>query len=179
MLEVRIKDRVGQTHAKCTAKGVETELGGIEGMALQASGMDAKVLSSEGLAMPPPDELKSGATWKNKLELELKPPPNVKLLPGMKIRTAFAKEAKVIAEEDVTTPAGTFHALKLLNKTTASSGGAGGDERAVESFLWLAPGVGIIKIQTNDSIDLELLKVDRPAAAEKAPTKKARGKQRG
>lgn len=175
-LEVRIKDRVGSTQAKCSKDGITTEVGGLEGMALQAAGVKANVLKSEGPFLPAPDQLTQGGAWKNKIALELEP----RGMPaGMKIRTAFAKEATVVGEEQITVAAGTFKALKLLNKTTASSGSAG-SERAIESFIWMAPDVGIIKIQTGDTVDLELMKVERPANAKKpATTKKAKAKQAG
>jgi hypothetical protein len=41
-------------------------------------------------------------------------------------------------------------------------------------LIWFAPGVGIIKVSTGESTDLELLKVERPAAVQKAS---ARGKK--
>lgn len=162
-LEVRYKDRVGKTRAECSAEGVKTEFGGLEGLALQAGGVDAKVLSSEGLLMPPPDQMTNGKSWKNRIEMEVKPP---KL--GITMQTTFAKESIVVGEETVTVEGGTFKALKLLNKTVASSGSVG-MERAIESFMWVAPGVGIIKLQTGNSVDLELLKVKNSGAAAKAP----------
>jgi hypothetical protein len=170
-MQVQFKERVGKTKAECSAEGIKTELGGLESLAIQAAGVDAKVLSSEGVAMPPASELKPGKTWSNKLALQ----GNVPLkgaLPSLKITTQFTKEATVIGEDTVRVQAGKFKALKLLNKTIASSGGGGPEsDRAVESWMLIAPGLGIIKIQTGDSVDLELLKIDRaktPAAQKKA-----------
>ena len=96
------------------------------------------------------------------------------------ISTTFDKEATVVGEEEVTVAGGTFKALKVKNLTTArSSNRASADPgRSIESFLWFAPGVGLVKIQTGDSVDLELVRVERPAVAAKAQPggKKARKK---
>lgn len=162
-LEVRYKDRVGKTRAECSADGVKTEFGGLEGLALQAGGVDARVLSSEGPLLPAPDQLTAGKSWKNRIEMEVSPPKM-----GITMQTAIAKESVVVGEETVTVAAGTFKALKLLHKTVASSGSVG-MERAVESFMWVAPNVGIIKLQTGESVDLELLEVKQPAPPGKTP----------
>jgi hypothetical protein len=76
----------------------------------------------------------------------------------------------VEGEEEVTVAAGTFKALKVRNRTTArASNRAGADPgRSIESTLWFAPGVGLVKIQTGTSVDLELVGVERPAAAAEA-----------
>ena len=169
-IEVRYKDRVGKANAECSAEGVKTEFGGLEGLALQAGGVDAKILSSEGLLLPPPDQMTPGKSWKNKVAMEVKPP---KL--GITLQTTLAKESIVVGEETITVQAGTFKALKLLNKTVASSGDVG-MERAIESFMWVAPGIGIVKLQTGNSVDLELLKVNSrgtEAARQTAPPPKA------
>lgn len=56
---------------------------------------------------------------------------------------------------------------ELTISARASRPGAQG--RSIESFIWFAPGVGIIKVSTGEATDLELLKVERPAASQKAP----------
>jgi hypothetical protein len=93
----------------------------------------------------------------------------------MIIATTFDKEATVVGEEEVTVSAGTFKALKVKNITTARASRPGAKGRTVDSFIWFAPGVGIVKVATGDSTDLELLKVERPAPAKKAPAGAKKG----
>jgi hypothetical protein len=178
-VEVNIKDRKGSTEAVCNAEGVKTGLGGLEGTILSASGLDVQVVSASGVAVPPPAQMVPGGTWKNSISIKMRPPEKANL-GGMRpvISTTFDKESTVEGQEQVTVEAGTFQALKVKNRTTArSSNRASADPgRSIESTLWFAPGVGLVKIQTGDSVDLELVRVERPAVAAKAAPggKKAR-----
>lgn len=162
-VDVKDKDRHGETEAICSAEGIKTALGGLEGIALTASGLNAKVLSSEGVALPPEEALRKRQTWKNAVSVELRPPQgaNLPLKISPVIRTTFTKEAIVVGEEKVTVGAGTYQALKVKNVTTAS--GVGPESaRSLESVLWIAPDVGIIKVMTGDHVDMELLEIVRP-----------------
>jgi hypothetical protein len=169
LLAVDLKGKSGQTEAFCTSEGVRTGLGGLEGTLLSASGMQVEVVSAEGMAVPPAASLVPGASWKNSLSVKMQPPANSKMPAGMVFASTFDKEATVVGEEDVTIQAGTFKALKVKNITTARASRAGSQGRSVESLIWFAPGVGIIKIATGGSTDLELLKVERPVTAKKEP----------
>lgn len=170
-VEVNIKNRQGSTEATCGADGVKTGLGGLEGTLLSASGLDVEVVAADGVAVPPPARMVKGGSWKNSLSIKMRPPEKAKL-GGMRpvISTTFDKESTVEGEEEVTVAAGTFKALRVKNRTTArSSNRAGADPgRSIESILWFAPGVGLVKIQTGNSVDLELVRVERPAAAAQA-----------
>jgi hypothetical protein len=164
LLAVDLKGRRGETEAFCTSEGVRTGLGGLEGTLLSASGMKVEVVSAEGVAVPPAARMVPGSSWKNSLSVKMQPPESSKMPAGMIIATTFDKEATVLGEEDVTVGAGTFKALKVKNVTTARASRPGAQGRKIDSFIWFAPGVGIIKITTGESTDLELLKVDRPEA---------------
>lgn len=179
LLAVDLKGRSGQTEAFCTSEGVRTGLGGLEGTLLSASGMQVEVVSAEGVAVPPAVKMVPGSSWRNSLSVKLQPPAGSKMPAGMVLASTFDKEATVIGEEEVTVAAGTFKALKVKNLTTARASRAGSQGRSVESFIWFAPGVGIVKVATGGSTDLELLKVERPAAATKepAPVKKKGSKK--
>jgi hypothetical protein len=133
--------------------------------------MRVEVVSAEGMAVPPAASMVAGASWRNSLSVKLQPPEGSKMPAGMVLASTFDKEAAVIGEEEVTVEAGTFKALKVKNTTTARASRPGAQGRSVESFIWFAPGVGIVKVSTGSSTDLELLKVERPAAAA-APVKK-------
>ncbi len=174
---VKLKNRQGQTEATCTSEGIRTGLGGLEGTLLSASGMDVQVVSAEGVAVPAPATMVPGGTWKNSLSVKLQPPAGKTGGIRPTIATTFDKEATVVGEEEVTVAAGTFKALKVKNITTARSSRPGAQGRSMESFIWFAPGVGIIKLETAGSTDLELLKVERPeapkAASKTRPLKKA------
>ncbi len=178
-VDVQIKNRQGSTEATCGPDGVKTGLGGLEGTLLSASGLDVEVVAADGVAVPPPAQMVKGGSWKNSLSIKMRPPEKAKL-GGMRpvISTTFDKESTVEGEEEVTVAGGTFKALKVKNRTTArSSNRAGADPgRSIESTLWFAPGVGLVKIQTGNSVDLELTAVERPAAAAQAAPvgKKAR-----
>ncbi|MDY7229777.1 hypothetical protein [Hyalangium rubrum] len=168
LLAVELKGKRGETEAFCTSEGVRTGLGGLEGTLLSASGMQVEVVSSEGVVVPPSVNMVPGSVWRNSLSVKMQPPESAKM-PGMVIATTFDKEATVVGEEEVTVGAGTFKAVKVKNTTTARASRPGAKGRQIDSFIWFAPGVGIIKVSTGDSTDLELLKVDRPVAAQKAP----------
>jgi hypothetical protein len=169
-IAVELKGKRGETEAFCTSEGVRTGLGGLEGTLLSASGMQVEVVSAEGVAVPA--HMATGSTWRNSLSVKMQPPASSKMGAGMIIATTFDKEATVVGEEEVTVGAGTFKALKVKNTTTARASRPGAQGRKVDSFIWFAPGVGIIKVATGDSTDLELLKVERPAEVRKAAAKK-------
>ncbi|QRO00951.1 hypothetical protein JRI60_18905 [Archangium violaceum] len=176
-LAVDMKGKVGSTEATCSADGVRTGVGGLEGTLLSASGMDVEVVSSEGPVVPAPAAMVPGGTWKNSLSVKLRPPESSKLPGGIRpvLSSTFDKEATVVGEEDVTVAAGTFKALKVRNVTTARSGRADSPGRTLESYIWFAPGVGIVKVATGENTDLELLKVERPTPAPGRPEKKPAG----
>jgi hypothetical protein len=171
VLAVELKGRSGQTEAFCTPEGVRTGLGGLEGTLLSASGMQVEVVSAEGMAVPAPANMVPGSSWKNSLSVKIQPPEGSKMGAGMVFATTFDKEATVVGEEEVTVAAGTFKALKVKNITTARASRPGAKGRSVESFIWFAPGVGILKVATGNSTDLELLRVERPTVVEKAVQK--------
>ncbi len=175
-LAVDMKGRQGETELTCTAEGVRTGLGGLEGTLLSASGMDVEVVAAEGMAVPAPATMVPGGTWKNSLSVKLQPPSTAKMRPI--ISTTFDKEATVVGEEQVQVGAGTFKALKVRNLTTARSNRQGASGRSIESFIWFAPGVGILKVETAGRTDLELMKVERPVAVEAAKTVPAPRKKR-
>src|SRR5262245_47881259 len=62
-LVLGVDNRRGEAGASCSEKGIQTELGGLESAALRMSGLDVKVLRSEGITLPPPNELVEGASW--------------------------------------------------------------------------------------------------------------------
>ena len=169
-LAVDMGGKAGSTEATCGAEGVRTGVGGLEGTLLSASGLDIEVVSAEGVVVPAPMAMVPGSTWKNSLSVKLRPPESAKLPGGIRpvLSSTFDKEAFVVGEEEVTVVAGTFKALKVRNVTTARSGRADSPGRSLESFIWFAPGVGIVKVATGESTDLELLKVERPAPAQQA-----------
>jgi hypothetical protein len=175
-LSVDMKGRSGSTEASCGAEGVRTGLGGLEGTLLSASGMDVEVVATEGMVVPAPAVMVPGGTWKNSLSVKMRPPESAKMPGGMRpvFASTFDKEATVEGEEEVTVAAGTFRALKVRNITTARSGRPD-TGRSLESFIWFAPGVGIIKVATAGNTDLELLKVERPVTA--TPAKPAKVKK--
>jgi hypothetical protein len=177
-LELAFKDRRGSTITTCGADGVQTGVGGLEGAALKTAGLDVKITRAEGVTLPPIEQMTAGHSWKNRVDLQMRPPSSLKLPIGITpvINTRFEKESTVLGMEKVEVTGGTFEALKVKNRTTASAGIVG-MERTVESILWFAPTVGIIKVQTGSSVDFELLKIERampvkPATAEVPRTKK-------
>ena len=173
-LAVDLSGKAGTTEVTCGAEGVRTGVGGLEGTLLSASGMDVEVVSSEGPVVPAPAAMVPGGTWKNSLSVKLRPPESAKLPGGMRpvLASTFDKEATVVGEEEITVAAGTFKALKVRNITTARATRANVG-RSLESFIWFAPDVGIVKVATGENTDLELIKVERPTpvARDQAPEK--------
>ena len=180
-LAVDLGGKAGSTEAFCGAEGVRTGAGGLEGTLLSATGMDIEVVSAEGVVVPAPSAMVPGGTWKNSLSVKLRPPESAKLPGGLRpvLASTFDKEATVVGEEEVTVAAGTFKALKVRNVTTARAGRSDALGRSLESYIWFAPGVGIVKVATGNSTDLELLKVERPEPpkVEKAKTQPATRKR--
>jgi hypothetical protein len=172
-LAVDMGGKAGSTEATCGADGVRTGVGGLEGTLLSASGMDVEVVSSEGVVVPSATTMVPGGSWKNSLSVKLRPPASAQLPGGLRpvLSSTFDKEATVVGEEEVTVSAGTFKALKVRNITTARAGRLDSVGRSLESYIWFAPGVGIVKVATGENTDLELLKVERPTPAP-APEKK-------
>jgi hypothetical protein len=176
-LAVDMGGNAGRTEATCGAEGVRTGVGGLEGTLLSASGMDIEVVSAEGVVVPSPTAMVPGGSWKNSLSVKLRPPESAKLPGGLRpvLASTFDKEATVVGEEEVTVTAGTFKALKVRNVTTARAGRADAAGRSLESYIWFAPGVGIVKVATGDNTDLELLKVERPTPPKIEKAKKQPG----
>ncbi|QSQ18583.1 TapB family protein [Myxococcus landrumensis] len=173
-LLVKLKDRQGETEATCSTEGISLGLGGLEGALLSASGMEVQVVSSEGVAVPAPASLVPGGTWKNSLSVKLRPPASKTGGLRPTIATTFDKAATVEGEEEITVPAGTFKVLKVRNIVTARATRPGAEGRSMETTVWLAPGVGIVKLTTADSTGLELLQVERPRPAQAKASTKAR-----
>ena len=168
-LNLQHKGQNGKTNVFCAEDGITTELGGLEAAALRMSGMDVRVLSSEGVAIPPLALLKEGHTWRNEVALELKPPEGSKV-PFGAIKSTFRKDALIEGTEEITVAGRTFKALRVKNTVTAMAGTSG--ERTMVSMMWLAPEVGILRIQTGDNVDFELLDIQQakdaaPAGAQK------------
>lgn len=174
-LHLSHKEREGSTVARCTPEGILTEMGGLEGAALSMSGMDMKVVASEGVAMPPPAQLSRGAQWMNTLSLELRPPKGSKFAFGV-VKTQFRKESSVEGSERVKVAGRSWDALRVRNRITAMAGSNG--ERSMENTMWIAPEVGVLRIQTGDTVDFELVRVDRPASAKRGTPAGGRGASR-
>jgi hypothetical protein len=79
------------------------------------------------------------------------------------VKTKFRKESSVVGTERVSVAGRSWDALRVRNRLTAMAGTSG--ERTVESTMWIAPEVGILRIQTGQSIDFELIKIDSPRTA--------------
>ena len=176
VLHMSHKGRDGTAVATCSADGIRTEFGGLEGAVLSLSGLDMKVVSSEGIALPPPEQLFPGARWANTLSLEMRPPSGSKFAFGV-VKTKFRKESSVEGIERVQVAGRSWNALRVRNRITAIGGTNG--ERTVESVTWIAPGAGVLRVKTGESVDFELIRIDRsPAAKGAAATPVGRGGSR-
>ncbi|RKU24810.1 hypothetical protein C6499_16425 [Candidatus Poribacteria bacterium] len=116
---------------------VVAELGSIFGTA-------TAVLSPPALFFPASFAL--GDSWGFTLETEV-------VLTG---RVSVSSVYEVVAVEDVVTPAGTFeNCLKIqLNSRTVSTSSIGRST----SYQWLAPNVGIVKVETSQDIVFNLIR---------------------
>lgn len=164
-LHLENKGKHGTTEAVCDATGIQAQMGGIEGAALSMSGMDVKVVSSEGIAMLPPAQMVEGARWSNALALELRPPSGSKIPFGV-VKTKFKKDSIIEGREQIEVAGQTWDAIRVRNKITAMAGTAG--ERTMESMMWLAPEVGILRIKTGEVVDFELIEITRPDPSRRA-----------
>ncbi len=163
-IKVAISGREGAAGAVCSSEGVKTEMGGLEGVALKAAGLDAKVLESTGVAMPPPGELVPGKKWSNTVTIQLTPKGAGMGGFNPTITSTLQKEAEVVGIEQLSLMGKQVSALKVKNRLTATAGRQGTMPRATESELWFVEGLGLVKLQTGKSVDLELVEVkDLPA----------------
>ena len=115
---------------------VIAELGSIFGTA-------TAVLSPPALFFPA--SLALGDSWEFMLETEV-------ILTG---QVSVFSVYKVVAVEDVVTPAGTFEnclKIQLNSKTVSTSIGRS------TSYQWLAPNVGIVKVKTDQEIVFNLIR---------------------
>ncbi len=166
-LNLEHKGQKGFTDASCGAEGISTLTGGLEAAALRMSGMNVNIVSSEGVLLPAPGGLVPGGVWHNVVALELKPPEGSKIPLGA-VRSSFKREAVVEGPEQIEVAGKTWDALRVKNKVTAMSGTIG--ERSIESTMWIAKDVGILRIQTGETVDFELLGIEGGTKA-KASTK--------
>jgi len=140
----------------CTSDGLKIDFGQI--MAGHGGGMQMKTVSQEGVAFPPADKLKPGYTWTDSRTIEMSgmqmPPQAAAHMAqgqGGGMQMSSTTTHTVVGNEKVTTPAGSFDALKITEETTmqmpgmagGGPGGAGGMK--TEHTTWLAKGVGIVK----------------------------------
>lgn len=160
-LELVYEGRSAFTQVECGPSGVSAPGGGLEGLLLSSAGLDLTVISAEGPAIPPAAELVPGKAWKNHLALELRTPEGA-LASGISpvVRTRLEKQSEVVGVEEIQVEAGTFKALRLKNRTTAALSEKG-EGRSVDSEMWIAPKVGIIRLSTGKTVDLELIRVKR------------------
>lgn len=96
---------------------------------------------------------------------------------GMKVEVVSA-EGMAVPPSASMVPGATWKNSLSVNLTTARASRPGAQGRSIESFIWFAPGVGIVKVATGNSTDLELLKVERPAAVQKAAAPVKKGSKR-
>ena len=76
------------------------------------------------------------------------------LLLGVEINIPTTNTAKVVAVEDVTVPAGTFHDCLKIEQELAASGLL---SFSTQSTMWLAPDFGLVKSLNNDDITFGLI----------------------
>lgn len=110
---------------------------------LEAAGAPGNGMTMDvtGDQMDMPSSLSVGQTLKDVTY-------NLKMTMGsvtMMNRKFDVTERKVEAEEDITTPAGTFHCYKITFNTD-SGGGIGGGK--IKSVMWYAKDVGLVKSES-------------------------------
>ena len=77
---------------------------------------------------------------------------------GISIKIEATNVAKVVAIEDVSVPAGTFHAcLKIEQQLHSQLSPALATLPSTSSTMWLAPDFGLVKSLNNDDITFELI----------------------
>lgn len=95
-----------------------------------------------------PPVLQLGETWEAQGETEVK-------LAGA---VTLASVNKVVAVEEVATPAGTFEGCLKIRMDTRTAAALGGSRST--SYQWLAPNLGPVKFETDQDIVFELVRSD-------------------
>ena len=67
--------------------------------------------------------------------------------------TTSYSDFKVVGEEQITTPAGTFNCLKLTGRTTEKMGGVGGYTYNAYCQWWIARGIGFVRYEIYDDTE--------------------------
>ncbi len=96
-------------------------------------------VQASGTAMKIPNNLSVGQTL---------PDASAKVKIGFINCTAVMTEGKVVAEESISTEAGTFRCYKVSQKTSASVMGI---KTEGTTITWYAKGVGAVKTETIDN----------------------------
>jgi hypothetical protein len=161
-LELKVDGKLTRTLASCDAQGVTSPLGGLEGVAIPSEGRDLRVISAEGLLLPA--ELSLGASWHNKLALQISP--QLKVLGALQpvLAQNLERDHQVVASERLSISAGHFEGLKVRTLSTATIKGQS-DGRSAETSSWWVQGLGVVKISAGGVTQLELLSVRRPLAS--------------
>jgi hypothetical protein len=119
----------------------------------QGASVQMTMTSHSGWTLVPPDQLAPGVSWQSTVEWRMRQEANGQAF-NMTYQMADAYTA--VGVESVTTPAGTFEAIRVDNhSTTRISGlpqitGANGITETTSSLTsWYARGVGLVKMTVN------------------------------
>ncbi len=123
---------------QCTTGGL-LELAGPLGATLQSAygGASMKTLSTSGITIPA--QIKSGDTWAQESRLEFTTADKTN-------QATLTYDFTAFSTEQVSTPAGTFNALKIQVRASTQAVISGQTVAVtVSGFEWFAPGIGHVK----------------------------------
>jgi hypothetical protein len=119
------------------------------------SATQVRVLNHTGISLPQANQWKVGATWSESSQLEETIAIGGK--PGSPFQAAIDETNKIVGEEKVTVPAGTFTALRIDSALVEHLGQT---NLSIPVTSWFAQGVGQVKVTANASgasVTVELL----------------------
>ena len=108
---------------------------------------------SEGVTIPAADRWQPGATWDSRYEVRGGVAGANNNNPGMEMSGPIEINSRIVGQESVTVPAGTFDAMKVESTLTARlTTSAGGRSVSMppttfRTNAWYARGVGVVKIE--------------------------------
>lgn len=133
----------------CTNEGIALmNVGGLS-INLTDGSQNSKLSTDQAEGVTLPNDVQVGDEWSQVINAS----------GSSDASTAVTTNYQALAIEDVTVPAGTFHALKVLQSSTVSFAGNPID---TQQYIWYAPGVGVVKTEMQDVYTSELVSYTIP-----------------
>jgi hypothetical protein len=131
----------------CDAKGLTSSQTSNNTVSTKSTQANAKVIKQSGVVIPA--NLGVGSSWTFSQTSSMK-------MGGQTLEIPSEATFKAVGEERVTVPAGSFTALKITGVTKITMSGSG-TPSTINTTIWYARGVGMVKTVTDSGTKTELV----------------------